>query len=260
MPPPAPRSRPEFPRLERRSAAGASATSSASRFVAGAKGSPSAGSSTRGLRRERRPGSHHVLSRVFSRTIFPRNKRCAGYSVHRKAAGLSRPAGGARGPRSISGSPPRRQRALRHRRDSTTAAAASPCSECPRGVNRLTERNRLLDHLDDAYRRSDNDYIESVGGPGPIWYRGLLVRATGSFPLLPPPRPYRRRWSSHRCRWATGRSSILRCHVKFPLLEPRGRCKPGEWLSCGRRRLGRWCPTRRSPSIPRLTTLRAPCG
>ena len=132
-----------------------------------------------------RPGSHHVLARVF-KDVFPRYKTMRGHQVHRKAGwdthGLPvelevekelglQVEGGHRG------------------------ATASPSStrKCRESVlryidewNALTERIGFWIDTDDAYFTLDNEYIESVWWSlKQIWEKGLLYQGHKVVPYCP---------------------------------------------------------------------------
>ena len=107
-----------------------------------------------------RPGSHHVLSRVF-KDIFPRYKTMRGYYVPRKGGwdcpGL---------PVEIA---VERKLGFTSKDDIEAYGIAEFNAQCRESVfefledwNRLTERIGFWLDLDDAYRTLDDDYIESV--------------------------------------------------------------------------------------------------
>src|SRR6476646_75351 len=106
-----------------------------------------------------RPGSHHVLSRVF-KDIFPRYKTMCGYSVDRK------------GGWDCHGLPVEleveQQLGMTSKEDiepygiaELTQRRRESVFECVEECNRLAERIGFWIDLDHAYRTLDNDYIES---------------------------------------------------------------------------------------------------
>ncbi|MBW8060047.1 MAG: isoleucine--tRNA ligase, partial [Solirubrobacterales bacterium] len=107
-----------------------------------------------------RPGSHHVLSRVF-KDIYPRYKTMCGYRVPRKAGW------------DCHGLPVEleveRQLGISSKREIEEYGIAEFNKRCRESVfeyvedwNRLTERIGFWIDLDDPYVTLDNDYIESV--------------------------------------------------------------------------------------------------
>ena len=162
-----------------------------------------------------RPGSHHVLARVF-KDVFPRYKTMRGHLVHRKARlGLPRPAGRARDRAGARLPAPR----------TTSSATASPSStrSCRESVlryidewNELTERIGFWIDTDDAYFTLDNDYIESVWWSlKQVWEKGLLTEGHKVVPVLhraAAPRCPRTRWRWATRTWSTRRSTCAsRC-------------------------------------------------
>ena len=132
-----------------------------------------------------RPGSHHVLARVF-KDIFPRYKTMRGYYVERKGGwdchGL---------PVEIEveqqlGITNKQEiEALRDRRVQRSSAA-SRSSSTSRSGTALTERIGFWVDLDDAYRTLDADYIESVWWAlKQIWDKGLLYEGHKVVPYCP---------------------------------------------------------------------------
>src|SRR5216684_2406420 len=173
-----------------------------------------------------RPGSHHVLSRVF-KDLFPRYKTMCGYSVERKGGwdchGL---------PVEIE---VEKQLGIASKEDIERYGIAEFNQRCRESVfefveewDRLTERIGFWIDLDDAYRTLDNDYIESVWWAlRQIWDRGLLVESHKVVPYCPRDQTA---LSSHEV--SLGYEDVVdpSVYVKFPVLEPRGPLQPGDVL------------------------------
>jgi isoleucyl-tRNA synthetase len=173
-----------------------------------------------------RPGSHHVLSRVF-KDIFPRYKTMCGYSVERKGGwdchGL---------PVEIE---VEKQLGIASKEDIERYGIAEFNQRCRESVfefleewDRLTERIGFWIDLDDAYRTLDNDYIESVWWAlREIWDRGLLVESHKVVPYCPRDQTA---LSSHEV--SLGYEDVVdpSVYVKFPVVEPRGPLQPGDLL------------------------------
>ena len=173
-----------------------------------------------------RPGSHHVLSRVF-KDIFPRYKTMCGYSVERKGGwdchGL---------PVEIE---VEKQLGIASKEDIERYGIAEFNQRCRESVfefledwNRLTERIGFWIDLDDAYRTLDNEYIESVWWAlRQIWDRGLLVESHKVVPYCPRDQTA---LSSHEV--SLGYQDVVdpSVYVKFPVVEPRGPLHPGDLL------------------------------
>src|SRR6266849_2703516 len=173
-----------------------------------------------------RPGSHHVLSRVF-KDIFPRYKTMCGYSVDRK------------GGWDCHGLPVEleveKQLGIASKEDIERYGIAEFNQRCRESVfefveewNRLTERIGFWIDLDDAYRTLENDYIESVWWAlRQIWDRGLLVESHKVVPYCPRDQTA---LSSHEV--SLGYEDVVdpSVYVKFPVLEPRGPLQPGDVL------------------------------
>ncbi|HVS29053.1 MAG TPA: isoleucine--tRNA ligase [Solirubrobacteraceae bacterium] len=131
-----------------------------------------------------RPGSHHVLSRVF-KDLFPRYKTMCGYLVERKGGwdchGL---------PVEIE---VERELGLDSKEAIERYGIAEFNARCRESVfafveewNRLTERIGFWIDLDDAYRTLDPGYIESVWWAlRAIWDRGLLYEGHKVVPYCP---------------------------------------------------------------------------
>jgi isoleucyl-tRNA synthetase len=173
-----------------------------------------------------RPGSHHVLSRVF-KDIFPRYKTMCGYSVDRKGGwdchGL---------PVEIE---VERQLGITSKADIERYGIAEFNQRCRESVfdfleewNRLTERIGFWIDLDDAYRTLDNDYIESVWWAlRQIWDRGLLVESHKVVPYCPRDQTA---LSSHEV--SLGYEDVVdpSVYVKFPIRHARPPVEPGDIL------------------------------
>ncbi|MEA2445183.1 MAG: isoleucyl-tRNA synthetase, partial [Thermoleophilales bacterium] len=121
-----------------------------------------------------RPGSHHVLSRVF-KDVFPRYKTMRGHLVHRKAGW------------DCHGLPVEleieRELGIKSKEDIEDYGIAEFNAKCRESVltyveewNRLTERIGFWIDTDQAYRTMDNTYIESVWWSlKEVWKAGRLV-------------------------------------------------------------------------------------
>ena len=204
-----------------------------------------------------RPGSHHVLARVF-KDVFPRYKTMRGHLVHAQGRlGLPRPAGRARGRAASSASRPRTTSSATAS-PSSTPSAASRCSRYIDEWNALTERIGFWIDTDDAYFTLDNDYIESVWWSlKQVWEKGLLVRGPQGRALLPALR--------HGALLARGgarlpaTSSTRRVFVRFPLLDEPGRVAARldhDALDAGLERRPRGRPGRRPTCAPGSATRR----
>jgi isoleucyl-tRNA synthetase len=131
-----------------------------------------------------RPGSHHVLSRVF-KDIYPRFKTMCGYSVERKGGwdchGL---------PVEIE---VERQLGISSKAEIERYGIAEFNARCRESVfefledwNALTERIGFWIDLDNAYRTLDPSYIESVWWAlRRIWDRSLLSEGHKVVPYCP---------------------------------------------------------------------------
>src|SRR5947208_5995692 len=173
-----------------------------------------------------RPGSHHVLSRVF-KDVFPRYRTMCGYSVERKGGwdchGL---------PVEIE---VEKKLGIASKEDIERYGIAEFNQRCRESVfefleewNRLTERIGFWIDLDDAYRTLDNDYIESVWWAlRQIWDRGLLVESHQVVPYCPRDQTT---LSSHEV--SLGYRDVVdpSVYVKLPVIEPRGPLQAGDVL------------------------------
>jgi len=131
-----------------------------------------------------RPGSHHVLARVF-KDVFPRYKTMRGHLVHRKGGwdchGL---------PVEIE---VQRQLGIESKQDIESYGIAEFNERCRESVftyiddfERLTERIGFWIDTDQAYATLTNDYIESVWWSlKEIWKKGLLYEAHKVVPYCP---------------------------------------------------------------------------
>ena len=131
-----------------------------------------------------RPGSHHVLSRVF-KDVFPRYKTMRGHLVHRKAGW------------DCHGLPVEleieRELGIASKDDIERYGIAEFNERCRESVlayieewNRLTERIGFWIDTDEAYFTLSNDYIESVWWSlKEVWKRGLLYEGHKVVPYCP---------------------------------------------------------------------------
>ena len=131
-----------------------------------------------------RPGSHHVLSRVF-KDVFPRYRTMRGYLVQRKAGW------------DCHGLPVEleieRELGISAKEDIERYGIAEFNARCRESVlayveewNRLTERIGFWIDTDDAYLTMDDDYIESVWWSlKEVWKRGLLEQGRRVVPYCP---------------------------------------------------------------------------
>ncbi|MFL5868358.1 MAG: isoleucine--tRNA ligase [Thermoleophilaceae bacterium] len=131
-----------------------------------------------------RPGSHHVLSRVF-KDVFPRYKTMRGHVVHRK------------GGWDCHGLPVEleieKELGFQSKEDIERFGVAEFNERCRESVlryidewNRLTERIGFWIDTDDAYFTLDNDYIESVWWSlRQVFDKGLLTEGHRVVPYCP---------------------------------------------------------------------------
>ncbi|MDQ3933537.1 MAG: isoleucine--tRNA ligase [Actinomycetota bacterium] len=131
-----------------------------------------------------RPGSHHVLSRVF-KDVFPRYKTMQGHRVPRKAGW------------DCHGLPVEleieRELGLSSKTDIEEYGVAEFNQRCRESVlayidewNRLTERIGFWIDTGDAYFTLTNEYVESVWWSlAEVWRRGLLYRGHKVVPYCP---------------------------------------------------------------------------
>jgi isoleucyl-tRNA synthetase len=173
-----------------------------------------------------RPGSHHVLSRVF-KDIFPRYKTMRGYYVERKGGwdchGL---------PVEIA---VQEQLGIVNKREIEAYGIAEFNEKCRESVfefledwNALTERIGFWIDLDDAYRTLDPTYIESV------WWalrqlhdKGLLYEGYKVVPYCP---GCETALSSHEV--AQGYKDVVdpSVYLRFPVVEDGGPLQAGDEL------------------------------
>ncbi len=131
-----------------------------------------------------RPGSHHVLARVF-KDVFPRYKTMQGHQVHRKAGWDTH------------GLPVEleveRELGIKSKDDIEAYGVAEFNQRCRESVlkyvdefARLTERIGFWVDTDDAYVTYHNEYIESVWWSlSEIWKKGLLYQGYKVVPYCP---------------------------------------------------------------------------
>ena len=131
-----------------------------------------------------RPGSHHVLSRVF-KDVFPRYRTMRGQLVHRK------------GGWDCHGLPVEleieKQLGFKSKEDIERYGVAEFNARCRASVlkyidewHALTERIGFWIDTDDAYYTLDDDYIESVWwGLKQVWEAGLLYEGHKVVPYCP---------------------------------------------------------------------------
>ena len=131
-----------------------------------------------------RPGSHHVLSRVF-KDVFPRYRTMRGHLVERKAGW------------DCHGLPVElqieRELGFKTKDDIERYGVAEFNAKCRESVlayidewNRLTERIGFWIDTDDAYFTLSNDYIESVWWSlREVWRKGLLSEGHKVVPYCP---------------------------------------------------------------------------
>ncbi len=131
-----------------------------------------------------RPGSHHVLARVF-KDVFPRYKTMRGHQVHRKAGWDTH------------GLPVEleveRELGIKSKDDIERYGVAEFNQRCRESVleyvdefARLTERIGFWVDTDDAYVTYHNEYIESVWWSlKEIWKKGLLYQGYKVVPYCP---------------------------------------------------------------------------
>ena len=131
-----------------------------------------------------RPGSHHVLARVF-KDVFPRYRTMRGHQVHRKAGW------------DCHGLPVEleieRQLGLKSKADIEAFGIEEFNRRCRESVltyidewDKLTERIGFWIDTDDAYFTLDNEYIESVWWAlKQVWEKGLLYEGHKVVPYCP---------------------------------------------------------------------------
>jgi isoleucyl-tRNA synthetase len=131
-----------------------------------------------------RPGSHHVLSRVF-KDVFPRYRTMRGHLVHRK------------GGWDCHGLPVEleieKEMGMTSKEDIERFGIAKFNARCRESVltyidewNKLTERIGFWIDTDQAYFTLTNEYIESVWWSlSEVWKKGLLYRGHKVVPYCP---------------------------------------------------------------------------
>jgi isoleucyl-tRNA synthetase len=162
-----------------------------------------------------RPGSHHVLSRVF-KDVFPRYQTMRGRQVRRKAGW------------DCHGLPVEleieKELGLAHKRDIEDYGIDRFNAKCRESVlryidewNRLTERIGFWIDTDDAYYTLDDGYVESVWWSlKQVWDKGLLYEGHKVGPYCP---RCGTGLSSHEV--ALGYKDVVdpSIYVRFPLLD-----------------------------------------
>ncbi len=165
-----------------------------------------------------RPGSHHVLSRVF-KDVFPRYQTMRGRQVHRK------------GGWDCHGLPVEleieKELGLAHKRDIEDYGIDKFNAKCRESVlryidewNRLTERIGFWIDTDDAYFTLDDGYVESVWWTlKQVWDKGLLYEGNKVGPYCP---RCGTGLSSHEV--ALGYKDVVdpSIYVRFPLVDEAG--------------------------------------
>ncbi len=173
-----------------------------------------------------RPGSHHVLSRVF-KDIYPRYKTMRGYRVERKGGwdchGLPVEIG------------VEQQLGLKSKADIERYGIEKFNAKCRESVfeyleewDRLTERIGFWVDLDGAYRTLDESYIESVWWAlAEIDRKGLLYEGNKVVPYCP---RCGTALSSHEV--ALGYQDVVdpSVYVKLPIVADHGPVKAGDAL------------------------------
>jgi isoleucyl-tRNA synthetase len=173
-----------------------------------------------------KPGSHHVLSRVF-KDIFPRYKTMRGYYVPRKAGW------------DCHGLPVEleveRQLGIHSKHEIEAMGIDKFNRKCRESVfsyveewNRLTERIAFWIDLDDAYVTLDNEYIESVWWAlRQIWDNDLLYERYKVVPYCP---RCGTALSSHEV--ALGYHDVVdpSIYVRLPVAHPQGPLRDSDAL------------------------------
>ena len=172
-----------------------------------------------------RPGSHHVLSRVF-KDIYPRYRSMRGYRVPRKAGW------------DCHGLPVEleveKQLGISSKQEIEEYGIAEFNAKCRESVftyveewNRLTERIGFWIDLDDPYVTLDNDYIESVWWSlKELWKDDRLYEGHRVSPYCP---RCGTALSSHEVALGYRDVTDPSVHVRFPLIDDSGE-RTGESL------------------------------
>jgi isoleucyl-tRNA synthetase len=173
-----------------------------------------------------RPGSHHVLARVF-KDVFPRYQTMRGRYVERKAGwdchGL---------PVEIA---VEQQLGFTSKADIERYGIAEFNQKCRESVfeflddwMRLTERIAYWVDLEHPYRTLDDSYIESVWWAlSELWERGLLYEGHKVVPYCPRDGTA---LSSHEVAQGYRDVEDPSVYVKFPIVEPAGALREGDVL------------------------------
>jgi isoleucyl-tRNA synthetase len=173
-----------------------------------------------------RPGSHHVLSRVF-KDIYPRYKTMCGYRVPRKAGW------------DCHGLPVEleveRELGISSKEEIEAYGIAEFNQRCRESVfryvedwNALTERIGFWIDLGDPYFTLTNDYIESVWWAlRRIWDDGRLYEANKVVPYCPRDGTA---LSSHEVALGYHDVEDPSIYVRMPVTEPRGPLQDGDSL------------------------------
>jgi isoleucyl-tRNA synthetase len=173
-----------------------------------------------------RPGTHHVLARVF-KDIYPRFKTMRGFHVERKGGwdchGL---------PVEIA---VEQELGISSKAEIEAYGIAEFNAKCRESVftfledwDRLTERIGFWVDLEDAYRTLDTDYVESVWWAlKTIWDKGLLYEGHKVVPYCP---RCGTALSSHEV--ALGYRDVVdpSVYVRFPVPDGGGPLEPGDEL------------------------------
>jgi len=173
-----------------------------------------------------RPGSHHVLARVF-KDIYPRYKTMCGYRVPRKAGW------------DCHGLPVEleveRELGITTKEEIEDFGIAEFNQRCRESVfryvedwNKLTERIGFWIDLDDAYVTLDNDYIESVWWAlRRIWDDGRLYESDKVVPYCPRDGTA---LSSHEVALGYHDVEDPSVYVRMPVADPRPPLQEGDSL------------------------------
>src|SRR6201991_955730 len=173
-----------------------------------------------------RPGSHHVLARVF-KDIYPRYRTMCGYRVPRKAGW------------DCHGLPVEleveKQLGISSKQEIEDFGIAEFNARCRESVfeyveewNRLTERIGFWIDLDDPYVTLDDDYIESVWWSlKQLWDKDRLYEGHKVVPYCP---RCGTALSSHEVALGYQETVDLTATVKLPVTERRGPLQEGDEL------------------------------